>query len=88
MMNLDLKDFKTIKDVKELFQVMALKHQIFVAWPSDKDNVKLFIYLRVFVIYNLHIEMIPLVKRAPNLKAKRCVALARTQLSIQHLTPS
>lgn len=44
---------------------MALKHQIFVVWPSDKDNVKLFIYLHVFVIYNLYLEMIPLVKRAP-----------------------
>lgn len=77
MMKLDLKDFKKIKDVKELFQFVALKHQIFVVWTSDKDNIKLFIYLHVFVIYNLHLEMIPLVK-SPNLKAKICVVLART----------
>lgn len=65
MMKLGLKDFKKIKDIKELCQVMAIEHQIFVAWPSDKDNVKFFLYLCVFVIYNLHLEMIPLLKRAP-----------------------
>lgn len=64
MMKLGLKDFKKIKDFKELSQVMGIEHQVFIAWASDKDNVKLFIYLHVFVIYNLHLGMIPLVKRA------------------------
>lgn len=41
----------SLKDLKELFQVTAIDQQIFVAWPSDKDNVKLFIYLHVLVVY-------------------------------------
>lgn len=28
---------------------MVIEHQIFVAWPSDKDNVKFFIYLHGFI---------------------------------------
>ena len=43
---------------------MAIAHQIFIIRPSEKDNVKLFVYLHVLVIYSMHLEMIPLVERA------------------------
>lgn len=43
---------------------MAIAQQIFIVWPSDKDNVKLFLYFYVLVVYNMNLEMIPVVERA------------------------
>lgn len=72
MMKLGLKDFK------KRFQVMAIAHQIFIIWPSDKDNVNIFIYLCVLIVCNMHCEMLPLVGKSSDLKARRSVVLIST----------